>query len=283
LSAAAIREPDPALLEPSAGQPDLMLPRIAAGQSPEHAYAAAFSPAERHPRIALVIDGIGLNGALSARANQTLPAAIDFAFSAYAPEVSARALAAAARGRGRECLVSVPMEPAGYPLAEEGSGALLTGADQDQNHRRLLAALAHVPGCVGATAASDGMAGERYAAMHEAYGDALEEIANRGLLYLDPRPSALPLPGPHPPRDVDVVIDEASNPSSPATAEMIDEHLAALERLAGEHGSAIGLAGPPRPLLVERLAVWANGLAARGLVLAPLTAIRPPDPPLASQ
>jgi polysaccharide deacetylase 2 family uncharacterized protein YibQ len=111
----------------------------------------------------------------------------------------------------------------------------------------------------------------------------LGEITDRGLLYLDPRPNALPLPGSGPPRDVDVVIDQAKNASSPATAEAIDEQLAALERLAGEHGSAIGLAGPPSPLLVERLAVWANGLAARGLVLAPLTAIKPPEPQALAQ
>jgi polysaccharide deacetylase 2 family uncharacterized protein YibQ len=103
------------------------------------------------------------------------------------------------------------------------------------------------------------------------------------LLYLDARPGA-PAPesataGRMLPRDVDVVVDRASSPEDPAGADVIDRNLATLERLAEEHGSAIGLAGPPRPVLLERLAVWANGLPARRLVLAPLSAIPPPRPP----
>ena len=60
---------------------------------------------------------------------------------------------------------------------------------------------------------------------------------------------------------------------------MIDQRLAALERLATERGKAIGLAGPPKPVMLERIAVWANGLAARGVTLVPLTAIPGPPPP----
>ena len=55
---------------------------------------------------------------------------------------------------------------------------------------------------------------------------------------------------------------------------MIDARLADLTRLASEHGSAIGLAGPPRPVMLERIAVWAHSLAAHGIVLAPLTAVQ---------
>jgi polysaccharide deacetylase 2 family uncharacterized protein YibQ len=57
---------------------------------------------------------------------------------------------------------------------------------------------------------------------------------------------------------------------------MIDQRLAALEKLATERGAAIGLAGPPQPVMLERIAVWAHGLAARGVTLAPLTAVQPP-------
>jgi polysaccharide deacetylase 2 family uncharacterized protein YibQ len=116
--------------------------------------------------------------------------------------------------------------------------------------------------------------------MRQAFGDVLLELAQRGLLYLDPRPGAPPPTdapaGARLPRVADVVVDRGADATTSATAEQIDSHLAALERQAAEHGSAIGLAGPPSPVLLERLAVWSNALAARGLVLAPLTAIAAP-------
>ena len=283
MTAPPIQDPVPALLEAATELPAQVLPRIASdGRKPEHAYAAAFSPAERHPRIALVLDGVGLDTALSEKAMDTLPAAIDFAYSAYAPLATVSGLAQSGRRHGRECLVSIPMEPAGYPLSEEGTLALLTGAPPEENRQNMQAALAHVQGCVGATGGSDGMAGERFADMRQAFGDVMLELAQRGLLYLDPRPGAPP-PADAPqgarlPRVVDVVVDRGMDETTAATAEQIDAHLAILERDAAEHGSAIGLAGPPRPVLLERLAVWSNALAARGLVLAPLTAVAAPQP-----
>ena len=49
--------------------------------------------------------------------------------------------------------------------------------------------------------------------------------------------------------------------------------LATLERLAREHGSALGLAGPLRPVTIERLAAWARDVEARGYELVPVSAL----------
>jgi len=46
-----------------------------------------------------------------------------------------------------------------------------------------------------------------------------------------------------------------------------------LERIAREKGSAVGLAGPLRPVTIERIAEWARTLDARGLVLVPVSAL----------
>ncbi len=279
MTLASIPEPDPALLEPAPGLPGRMLPRVGAnGHVAARQYAAAFDPAERHPRIAIVLDGVGLDRALTAQAGRTLPAAIDFAFSAYAPAAGAAALAREGRLLGRECLVSVPMEPNGYPATEEGERALLTGADPMQSRLNLDWALSSVAGCVGATGASDGMGGERFAGETQSFADVLGVVARRGLIYLDPRPgAALPDPPGLAVYATDVVIDRAAAPDWPADAQAIDRNLASLEQVAARRGAAVGVAGPPTPVLVDRLAVWAHGLAARGLVLAPLTAI-PPRP-----
>ena len=125
------------------------------------------------------------------------------------------------------------------------------------------------------------MGGERFAESTQAYADMLEAVAARGLLFLDPRPGATPPDAASPGLYVaDVVIDREAGPESPADAQTIDRNLAALEQAAARHGAAIGIAGPPTPVLLDRVAVWAHGLAARGLVLAPLTAIHQPHPPL---
>jgi polysaccharide deacetylase 2 family uncharacterized protein YibQ len=219
---------------------------------------------------------------MSQQVLRTLPRAIDIAFSAYAPPAVLDSLAREARHQGRECLVSIPMEPSGFPVIEEGDKALLTGNSPAQNRLDLDWVLSNVQGCVGATSASDGMEGERFAESMQSFTDLLSTLDHRGLLYLDARPGAPrpeAEPGRMPPLDVDVVVDRAASPEEPAGADAIDRNLATLERLAAEHGSAIGLAGPPQPVLLERLLVWANGLAARRLVLAPLTSIPPQRPP----
>jgi polysaccharide deacetylase 2 family uncharacterized protein YibQ len=260
--------PDPVadLLEPAASMPGQALPRIAAdGRKPSEVYAAAFDPDERHPRVALVIDGMGLDEAATRRALHDLPSAITIAWSAYTPFAYASTLARLARAQGRECLVSIPMEPSGYPTVDEGSHALLTGASPAVNWQNLLWSLSGVQGCVGATGASDGMLGERFAQAVQAFGDLRAEVQRRGLLYLDPT-------------QADVVVDRATSVAEPAAADAIDARLADLSRAALEHGSAIGIAGPPRPVMLERIAVWAHGLAAQGIVLSPYSALPKPAP-----
>ncbi|MES2712418.1 MAG: divergent polysaccharide deacetylase family protein, partial [Pseudomonadota bacterium] len=98
-----------------------------------------------------------------------------------------------------------------------------------------------------------------------------DSLNGRGLLYIDPRPGARN-PARAWGRSVDVVIDE------PATRGEIERRLVALEVIARERGSAIGLAGSPTPVLVDRVAAWAETLSAKGLVLAPISVmIRRPD------
>ncbi len=280
----SIPPPDPALLEPAPEFPGRSLPQIGANnRTPMLAYAAAFDAGDKHPRVALVVSGAGLDQDQTLHLLTDLPAAVDVAFSAYMPENLEEQFAARARATGHECLQSVPMEPTGYPLSEEGARSLLTGADSEQNRQNLEWALTRMPGCVGATGASDGMLGERFAQAGQGFGDVLNEMAKRGLLYLDTRTGAPALPtngGPNV-RIMDMVVDQSPNGDVPVTAEVIDQRLATLEHLALVRGNAIGLAGPPKPVMLERIAVWARGLAARGVTLAPVSAMPglPAPPP----
>jgi len=120
-------------------------------------------------------------------------------------------------------------------------------------------------GYVGLTGASDGLRGEQFAAQASSFSLVLDELARRGLLYVDPRPDAPPprIAG----RSVDLVVDD------PATRAEIEAKLLALERTAREHGSALGLAGPLRPVTVEHIVAWARDIEARGFELVPVSAL----------
>jgi len=262
-----IAAPDPAMLEPASG-----LPRIAAdGRMAMNVYAAGFDTADRRPRVGLLLAGLGLNGADSEEAIRTLPAGITLAFSPYAARPLP--LVEAARAARHEFLISLPLEPQGAPLNSAGDQALLVAAPAAQNQQRLEWALSRITGYAGATGALGTLRGERFANTPEPMAALLRSLAGRGLLYIDPRPGAAD-PKPAWGRAVDLVIDDP-----PARAD-IEANLNRLEQLARDRGSALGLAAIPTPVTVARIAIWATGLAARGVALAPVSALahQPPQP-----
>lgn len=263
-----IAAPDPALLEESRHG---LLPRIGAdGRTAIRAYGRDFDRRDTRPRVGIIVADIGLNATHTEEAIRRLPPAVALAISPYAPRPGQTA--ERARERGMETLISVPMEPAGYPLNNPGDRALLTGQGMAENLDTLAWVLGRAQGYVGAIGAVGGMRGERFAAMPEAIGTVQDALRARGLLYVDPRPGA-PAPARAWGRGVDVVLDEPAG-----TRGEIDRRLAELEALARERGAALGLAGAATPVVVERIAAWAAGLESRGLVMAPVSAmIRRPE------
>jgi polysaccharide deacetylase 2 family uncharacterized protein YibQ len=275
-----IADPDPGLEEPAPGLAERKLPRIAEdGRMPMQVYAAGFDQSSRRPRVGLVLAGVGLNSTASEQAIRDLPGPVTLAFSPYAE--SPQRLLEEARLAEHEYLLSIPMEPESFPLNDPGDHALTTSATPEENEKQLIWALSRFAGYVGATGALGLTRGERFASMPEAMQPVLSALAKRGLLYVDPRPNQVHA-SPGLPfvwnREVDLVIDE------PDDAAAIDAKLAALDQLALQKGSALGLAGAVRPVTVERLAIWANALPAKGLVLTSVSAlVQPPAKPSAAQ
>jgi polysaccharide deacetylase 2 family uncharacterized protein YibQ len=253
--------PDPSLLDSDG------LPRIGAdGRTPMKAYASAFDPASTQPRVGIVIAGIGLSEADTTATISELPPAVTLAVSPYAG--GADRLLAAARAAGHEYLLSIPMEPQGYPINDpDDRHALMASLPPDENLTRLRWVLSRIGGYVGVTSALGPMRGERLAGDREQLESVLKELARRGLLFVDARPghAALPLAWN---RSVDAVIDD-----DPLNEAALDARLDALSKLARDKGSALGLVSVPRPKTLERVAAWSNTLTAKGLILAPVSAL----------
>lgn len=262
---APVANPDPALLERLR---EGALPRVAEdGRAAWQTYARPFDRADRRPRIAVLIAGLGISESATETAIQRLPGAISLAFSPYGIRLAE--FAAMARADGHEVLVGIPMEPVGFPLNDPGPQALLTSLPWGENNQRLTWVLSRFPGYVGATnVLGPTLRGERFSASPEAMRPMLEVLRTRGLLFIEARPGeAAPqgLPG----RGVDIQLDER-----PMRAE-IEARLGDLERIARERGAALGLSGAS-PLALDRLAAWAAGVEARGFALAPVTALAAP-------
>ena len=138
------------------------MPRIGAdGRMAMQVYAAGFDRSSRRPQVGVVLAGIGLIQAESDEAIRTLPHGITLAVSPYARDPSK--LLAAARAAEHEYLLSIPMEPQGFPLNDPGRQALMTNLSSDQNRTRLEWMLSRFAGYVGAIGAEGSLRGERFA------------------------------------------------------------------------------------------------------------------------
>lgn len=270
-----VTDPDPGLLEPAGDGSTQSLPRIALdGRAAMNVYAAGFDHSSRRPRVGLLLAGIGPNAAESDGAIRDLPGAVSLAVSPYATNLPR--LLATARTAGHEYLIELPLEPTGFPLNDPGPYTLLTGGSSAANAEKLRWVLSRVDGYIGAAGVIGTMRGERLAAMTDQMDAVLSELSARGLLYIDPREDRGGVPkawGRH----VDLVVDDPAD-RDVADRTMIDAKLAALEQLAKDTGSALGLVMQPTPVAVARIAAWTNGLADRGLALAPVSALALPPP-----
>jgi len=258
---------DPRFIETSRHGP---IPKIAPdGARPSEIYARPVKPqagrAER-PRIAIVIEGLGVGANGTAEALAKLPAAVTYAFTPYGTDLER--WVARARGEGHEVLLQIGMEPFDYPDNDPGPQTLLTSISAEQNIDRLHWFLSRFQGYVGVT----GLMGARFTATDQALSPVLREIGKRGLIYFDDSAS---------PRSVAGQISGSNNVAfakadamldSVPTASDIDTALARIEAAARTRGFAIGAASA-LPVTIERISQWAKAAEARGITLVPVSAV----------
>ena len=255
---------DPALAEESDKG---ILPMIAPdGRQPWIEYARSFSTDQDRPRVAVIISRLGLSQELTEAAIDALPAEVTLSFAIYADDLVPWLVRA--KERGHEIMIDVPMEPTDYPRSDPGPQTLLATAGQTENLQRLRTVMSSGAGYVGLV--SD--MGSRLLSEEKALRPILDEIKQRGLMFVDSRSSSrsiaidianeIQLPKAFADRMVDTLL----------TARDIDRRLADIERIARTTGYAVALA-QPYPLTIDRLRPWIAGLKARGFDLAPVTAV----------
>ena len=258
---------DPRLIETSRHG---AIPKIAAdGTRPADAYARPVRPQGGKadgPRVAIVLEGLGVGANTTAEALAKLPPEVTCAFSPYGTDVER--WVNRARGEGHEILLQVGMEPFDFPDNDPGPQTLLADLSSEQNIDRLRWFMSRFQGYVGVTT----LMGARFTATDQLLVPVLREIGKRGLIYFDDASS---------PRSVAGQIAGASNVSfaradavldSVPTASEIDGALARLEETARARGAAVASASM-LPVTIDRIAQWVHGAEERGITLVPVSAV----------
>jgi len=246
------------------------IPKIASdGARPSEVYARPVTPSAGRtdaPRVAIVIEGLGIGSNSTAEALAKLPAPVTFAFAPYGTDLER--WIGRARSEGHEVLLQIGMEPFDYPDNDPGPQTLLATLPPEQNIDRLHWFLSRFQGYVGVTS----LMGARFTATDQALSPVIREIGKRGLIYFDDGTS---------PRSVASQISGAANVAfakadavldAVPTAADIDNALARLEGAARSRGVAIGAASA-LPVSIERIAQWAKAAEGRGIVLVPVSMV----------
>ncbi len=236
-------------------------------ESPWRRNRQPFNETDPRPRIAVVLTGLGLASEVTKAAIEELPGGVTLSFTPYSRNLTH--WVAQARLNGHEVMLDLPMEPTSYPDDDPGPQGLLTALSPRQNLDRLRWMLDRATGYVGLA----GVMGSRFAASREHMGPVLEELRERGLLFLDNRASdrslAAQIAG-----EIGVpnAVNDRSLDRTQASRVAIDARLVQVENVARGEGFAVTM-GRAYEVTIERLRDWAKGLEARGFALAPISAL----------
>lgn len=255
--------PDRALVEESETGP---LPKRAAdGRRPFDVYARPWS-GTRGARVAIVIGGLAVSQTGTQAAIAKLPAEVTLAFASGGNSVGR--WMQEGRRKGHEIVLQMPMEPFDYPNVDPGRNTLTVDAAAQDN---LLAMRRVLSRTTNYTTVMNYM-GARFTADEQALGPVMQELAARGLGYLDDGSSArsrapeLAVQERMPLAIADTQIDAVQDRT--AILKKLDE----LEATARARGSAIGI-GSAFDLTVDAVAAWVGEAKMRGIEIVPVSAL----------
>lgn len=240
--------------------------QVAAAASTEQTWrrnALPFRDLNSRPLIAIVIDDVGLDRARSKRAWE-LPGPMTMSFLPYAKDLPEQSRAA--RARGHELMLHMPMEPNGRN--DPGPGALMVSMPDAELRQKLLIALESFGGYVGI----NNHMGSRFTANRPDMELVMKQLKPRGLMFLDSRTT---------PQSVgDQTAQEFGVPSivrhvfldDEETLDSVRRKLAEAEAVARRQGFVVAI-GHPHDATLQALAEWLPTVQGKGLALAPSTAV----------
>jgi polysaccharide deacetylase 2 family uncharacterized protein YibQ len=216
-------------------------------------------PADGRPRLAIIVGGLGVSATLTAAAIETLPPDVSLSFSPYGRMLQKQA--DTARAAGHEIFIDIPLEPQGFPGNDAGPQAILGSLPAAENVERLRWSLARFTGFAGLVLAG----GSPALNSPETVTPLLQGASVDGLVWVHAKVRGFAGSRAET-AEIALAIDGKPEGRS------IDSALERLEALARFEGSALAVAGA-YPVTVQRLAAWAEGLEARGVVLVPASAL----------
>lgn len=255
--------PDRDLVEDSPSGP---LPKRAEdGRRPFDVYARPWSGA-RGTRVAIVIGGLGVSQTGTQTAIQTLPAEVTLAFASGGNSLDR--WMQAARQKGHELVLQVPMEPYDYPAVNPGRATLTVDADPSETIANLHQTLSRMTNYVGIM----NYMGERFVTDRDAMAPVMRDLGARGLMYLDDGSSA---------RSLAQEVAAADGVPFAASGMVIDQSreradilkkLDDLERTSRAQGFAIA-SGSAFGTTIEAVTSWIGEAKQRGIEIVPVSAV----------
>ncbi|MDX1581342.1 MAG: divergent polysaccharide deacetylase family protein, partial [Alphaproteobacteria bacterium] len=209
---------------------------------------AAPAAAAGRPKIAVVIDDVGLNASRAARV-LNLPMPVTVAFLPYAKGLGA--MVERAQQRGHEIMVHLPMEPMSKDV-DPGPNALLTGLEPNELARRMDWNLARLNSYIG----FNNHMGSRFTADRPGMEAVLKEAGERGLLFLDSRTTRNTVGRIVAERYGVAVLERDVFLDNVLEAQAIFAQLEKAEKIAEKTGSAIVI-GHPHDVTLGVLESWA--------------------------
>lgn len=243
--------------------PNGILPIIGSdGRTPFNVYKRPDSTSGN--KVALVIGGLGLNARITERAINNLPAEVTLSFVPYADNL--QGWINKARAAGHEVLIEIPLEPNDYPQNDTGPHTLMSNGAPEENKRRLEYLLSRASGYFGVL----NYMGGKFASSSNASSAFMAALKNRGLGFISDGSSG-GLSQAARGSGVNFAVADRAIDQRPA-AQDITAQLGALEAMATQRGSALGF-GVGYSVTIDQVVAWANGAQARGIQLAPASAV----------
>ena len=224
-------------------------------------------PATGRPRIAIIIDDIGMNLAWS-RAALDLPAPVTMAVLPYARQ--AADFARQSREKGHEVLIHTPMEAMHAPVSLGGMG-LTT----DMGEAEIVAMMELIGTRMEGYIGINNHMGSKFTADRAAMERLMPYLKKRGLVFIDSRTigssvaAAVAAEQGVPTATRDVFLDHEE------TAAFVAQALAQAERIARRQGYAIAI-GHPKAVTINGLLAWIPTLNDKGIDLVLVSALVTP-------